>query len=54
MRRAAPELVGLPFLNDVWSPVLAAGSPIELAADRSPSTSSRSVGSSPDAIRAGS
>jgi hypothetical protein len=36
MRRAAPELVGLPFLNDTWSPAIAAGSPIELATEPFP------------------
>lgn len=30
MRRAAPELVLVPFLNDVWAPELAAGSSIDL------------------------
>jgi hypothetical protein len=30
MRRAAPELVLVPFLNDVWAPELAAGSSLEL------------------------
>ncbi len=31
MRRAAPELVGLPFLNDGWAPAIRAGSPLPLA-----------------------
>jgi len=33
MRRAAPELVGLPFLNDVWAPAIQAGAPVPLASD---------------------
>jgi hypothetical protein len=33
MRRAAPELVGLPFLNDVWAPAIQADTPVELAAE---------------------
>jgi hypothetical protein len=31
MRRAAPELVGLPFLNDEWAPLIRADSPVPLA-----------------------
>ena len=38
MRRAAPELVGLPFLKDTWAPELAASSPIELAPEPWPTT----------------
>jgi hypothetical protein len=30
MRRAAPELVVIPFLNDLWAPELAADSPLDL------------------------
>jgi hypothetical protein len=33
MRRAAPELVGLPFLNDVWAPAIQADAPVALAAE---------------------
>src|SRR5262249_55628823 len=33
MRRAAPELVGLPFLNDVWAPAIQADAPGELATE---------------------
>jgi len=31
MRRTAPELLGVPFLNDTWSPQLAEASPVPLA-----------------------
>jgi hypothetical protein len=33
MRRAAPELVGLPFLNDVWAPAIQADAPGVLATE---------------------
>jgi hypothetical protein len=33
MRRAAPELVGLPFLNDTWAPAIRDDSPVELAGE---------------------
>jgi len=33
MRRAAPELVGLPFLNDLWAPAIQADAPGELATE---------------------
>jgi hypothetical protein len=33
MRRAAPELVALPFLDDTWAPAIAAGSPVEVASE---------------------
>ena len=36
MRRAAPELIAVPFLNDVWAPEIAAESPIELPRDPYP------------------
>lgn len=43
MRRAAPELVGLPFLKDTWAPELAASSPIELAQEPWPTTAKTSA-----------
>ena len=33
MRRAAPELVGIPFLGDTWAPELASSAPLELATE---------------------
>ena len=33
MRRAAPELVGLPFLNDAWAPAIRADAAVELPAE---------------------
>ena len=38
MRRAAPELVGVPFLNDVWAPSIAADAPVEVASEPFPVT----------------
>ncbi|MGH9026048.1 MAG: hypothetical protein ACRDWD_08025, partial [Acidimicrobiia bacterium] len=38
MRRAAPELVVIPFLNDVWAPELATDSSIEFPSDPYPTT----------------
>ncbi|HEY5173114.1 MAG TPA: hypothetical protein VIK54_15425, partial [Acidimicrobiia bacterium] len=39
MRRAAPELVGVPFLNDVWAPSIAAKSPVDVASKPFPAAS---------------
>ncbi|TML10884.1 MAG: hypothetical protein E6G39_15380 [Actinobacteria bacterium] len=38
MRRVAPELVTVPFLNDVWAPELAAGASIDLPQRPFPTT----------------
>jgi hypothetical protein len=38
MRRAAPELVTVPFLNDTWSPKIAATSPVALPSEPFPTT----------------
>ena len=37
MRRTAPELLGIPILNDVWAPDIANESPIELPSEPFPS-----------------
>jgi hypothetical protein len=38
MRRAAPELVGVPFLNDTWKPAILADAPGDLPTDPFPIT----------------
>jgi hypothetical protein len=38
MRRAAPELVTVPFLDDTWSPTIAADSPLDLPREPFPTT----------------